>query len=198
MDGRAANPPAVTLRGTCDRARVLDLVDNLTLFSKHKSGLVNIIGQNHQFLGVNHAIASMLAARKLGHGRGGVDSCHFPGFQLGFEFGDALLQRSGRNFHFGFGVARGDVLGASCVNRTDGGPVGEGQGVGGPLSDQVRTGSVSCFGSAGGGYVVHTPTTGSAHRSASGPCHWLAAASPSRPADQGGDECISLYSQARE
>jgi hypothetical protein len=33
---------------------------------------VKIIGQNHQFLGVNNAIASMLAARKLGHGRGGV------------------------------------------------------------------------------------------------------------------------------
>ncbi|MFO0285526.1 MAG: type I restriction endonuclease subunit R, partial [Brevundimonas sp.] len=29
-------------------------------------------GQNHPFLGVNNAIASMLEARKLGHGRGGV------------------------------------------------------------------------------------------------------------------------------
>ena len=62
----------VMLRGTCDRARLLDLVENFTLFSELKSGLVKIIGQNHQFLGVNNAIASMLAARKLGHGRGGV------------------------------------------------------------------------------------------------------------------------------
>lgn len=62
----------VMLRGTCDRARLLDLVENFTLFSEHKAGLVKIIGQNHQFLGVNNAIASMLAARKLGHGRGGV------------------------------------------------------------------------------------------------------------------------------
>ena len=60
------------LRGTCDRARLLDLVENFTPFSEHKAGLVKIIGQNHQFLGVNNAIASMLAARKLGHGRGGV------------------------------------------------------------------------------------------------------------------------------
>ena len=60
------------LRGTCDRTRLLDLVENFTLFSEHKAGLVKIIGQNHQFLGVNNAIASMLAARKLGHGRGGV------------------------------------------------------------------------------------------------------------------------------
>ncbi len=62
----------VMLRGTCDPTRLLDLVENFTLFSTHKAGLVKIIGQNHQFLGVNNAIASMLAARRLGHGRGGV------------------------------------------------------------------------------------------------------------------------------
>jgi type I restriction enzyme R subunit len=62
----------VMLRGTCDRSRLLDLVENFTLFSEHKAGLVKILGQNHQFLGVNNAIASMLEARKLGHGRGGV------------------------------------------------------------------------------------------------------------------------------
>ncbi len=62
----------VMLRGTCDRSRLLDLVENFTLFSEHKAGLVKILGQNHQYLGVNNAIASMLEARKLGHGRGGV------------------------------------------------------------------------------------------------------------------------------
>ena len=60
------------IRGTCDKTRLLDLVENFTLFSEHKAGLVKIIGQNHQFLGVNNAIASMLEAGKLGHGRGGV------------------------------------------------------------------------------------------------------------------------------
>lgn len=62
----------VMLRGTCDRSRLLDLVENFTLFSEHKAGLVKVLGQNHQFLGVNNAIASMLRARELGHGRGGV------------------------------------------------------------------------------------------------------------------------------
>jgi type I restriction enzyme R subunit len=62
----------VMLRGTCDRTRLLDLVENFTLFSEHKAGLVKIMGQNHQFLGVNNAIASMQEARKLGHGRGGI------------------------------------------------------------------------------------------------------------------------------
>ena len=62
----------VMLRGTCDKLRLMDLVENFTLFSEHKAGLVKIIGQNHQFLGVNNAISSMLEARKLGHGRAGV------------------------------------------------------------------------------------------------------------------------------
>lgn len=60
------------IRGTCDRTRLLDLVENFTLFSAHKSGLAKIVGQNHQFLGVNNAIASMLKAQARGDGRGGV------------------------------------------------------------------------------------------------------------------------------
>lgn len=62
----------VMIRGTCDKARLLDLIENFTLFSEHKAGLVKVMGQNHQFLGVNNAIASTLEARKLGHGRAGV------------------------------------------------------------------------------------------------------------------------------
>ncbi|MFL6234292.1 MAG: type I restriction endonuclease subunit R [Thermoanaerobaculia bacterium] len=62
----------VMLRGTCDRARLLDLAESFTLFSEHKAGLIKVLGQNHQFLGVNNAIASMLEARQQGHGRGGV------------------------------------------------------------------------------------------------------------------------------
>ena len=62
----------VMLRGTCDPTRLLDLVENFTLFSEKKAGLEKIIGQNHQVLGVNNTLASMLGARKLGHGRGGV------------------------------------------------------------------------------------------------------------------------------
>ncbi|MDK9703994.1 MAG: type I restriction endonuclease subunit R [Sulfuritalea sp.] len=62
----------VMLRGTCAPQRLLDLVENFTLFSEHKAGLVKVIGQNHQFLGVNNAVRKMLDARQLGHGRGGV------------------------------------------------------------------------------------------------------------------------------
>jgi type I restriction enzyme, R subunit len=62
----------VLLRGTCDPTRLLDLVENFTLFSEHKAGLVKVLAQNHQVLGVNNAIASLLEARALRHSRGGV------------------------------------------------------------------------------------------------------------------------------
>ena len=62
----------VMIRGTCEPGRLLDIAENFTLFSEHKAGLVKVIAQNHQLLGVNNAIASMLEARKLGHGRAGV------------------------------------------------------------------------------------------------------------------------------
>lgn len=62
----------VLIRGTCHRDRFLDIVENFTLFSEHTQGVAKIIGQNHQFLGVRNAIASMLEARRKGHGRAGV------------------------------------------------------------------------------------------------------------------------------
>jgi type I restriction enzyme, R subunit len=62
----------VMLRGTCEPTRFLDLVENFTLFSEHKAGLAKVLGQNHQFLGVNHAIGAAMQARAEGSGRGGV------------------------------------------------------------------------------------------------------------------------------
>jgi type I restriction enzyme R subunit len=73
---RENEPRAVSLekmiRGTCEPGRLLDIVENFTLFSEHKLGLVKIIAQNHQYLGTNNAVRAMLAARSAGHGRGGV------------------------------------------------------------------------------------------------------------------------------
>ena len=62
---REDEPPRVglevILRGVCDKGRLLDLTENFTLFSEQRSEVAKIIGQNHQFLGVNNAID---AARK--------------------------------------------------------------------------------------------------------------------------------------
>ena len=60
------------LRGVCDKRRLLDLVENFTVFSEHKAGLVKVLGQNHQFLGVNNAILATEKARAEYTGRGGV------------------------------------------------------------------------------------------------------------------------------
>ena len=62
----------VMLRGLCEPSRLLDMVENYTLFSEHKQGLTKIIAQNRQYLGVNNAIKATLTARDEGHGRGGV------------------------------------------------------------------------------------------------------------------------------
>jgi type I restriction enzyme R subunit len=62
----------VLLRGTCQPQRLLDYVENFTLFTDSKGGLLKIIAQNHQVLGVNNAIAPTLEARRRGHGRAGV------------------------------------------------------------------------------------------------------------------------------
>jgi len=62
----------VMLRGLCEPSRLLDMVENFSIFSEHKQGLTKVIAQNHQFLGVNNAIDATLKARDEGHGRGGV------------------------------------------------------------------------------------------------------------------------------
>ncbi|NLB66779.1 MAG: type I restriction endonuclease subunit R [Lentisphaerae bacterium] len=69
-------PPRVSLevmlRGTCDKARLFDLVENFTLFANRNTGLEKVIAQNHQYLGVNNALVSMQTAREQKHGRAGV------------------------------------------------------------------------------------------------------------------------------
>ena len=44
------------IRGTCHRKRLLDIIENFTLFSEESGGINKIIARNHQYLGVNKAI----------------------------------------------------------------------------------------------------------------------------------------------
>ena len=44
------------IRGICDATRLLDLVENFTLFMEAQGGLIKLLGKNHQYLGVNNAI----------------------------------------------------------------------------------------------------------------------------------------------
>ena len=60
---REDEPPApgqaTLLRATCDPARMLDLIENFTLFVEVPGGLAKIVAQNHQFLGVNNAVEAL-------------------------------------------------------------------------------------------------------------------------------------------
>jgi type I restriction enzyme R subunit len=47
------------IRGTCDQRKVLDLVENFTIYDERKGELNKLIAKNHQFLGVNNAIAAV-------------------------------------------------------------------------------------------------------------------------------------------
>ena len=47
------------IRGTCEKARFLDLVENFTVFDDAKGGLVKVVAKNHQYLGVNNSVAAL-------------------------------------------------------------------------------------------------------------------------------------------
>ena len=47
------------IKGTCDKSKLLDLIENFILFKEAKGGIAKIIAKNHQFIGVNNAIESV-------------------------------------------------------------------------------------------------------------------------------------------
>lgn len=55
--------PAATLEnmlsGTCEPSRLLDLVENYTLFSEKEGAVSKLVARNHQFLGVNRAVDAL-------------------------------------------------------------------------------------------------------------------------------------------
>ncbi|MGD0174184.1 MAG: type I restriction endonuclease subunit R [Anaerolineales bacterium] len=52
------------LRGVCEPSRLLDLVENFTLFQETRGGLIKLIAKNHQYLGVNNALAALIDIRQ--------------------------------------------------------------------------------------------------------------------------------------
>ena len=59
------------LRGTCEPHRLLDLVENFVAFTERPGGLVKVFAKNHQFLGVNNALAALRELKER-EGRLGV------------------------------------------------------------------------------------------------------------------------------
>lgn len=52
------------IRGTCEPARLLDLVENFILFSDIGGKPIKVVAKNHQYLGVNRAFARLRDARE--------------------------------------------------------------------------------------------------------------------------------------
>ena len=57
---------ATAIRGLCSKTRLLDIVENFTLFQEMRGGLIKMVAKNHQYLGVNKAIDQMLRLREAG------------------------------------------------------------------------------------------------------------------------------------
>lgn len=47
------------IRGTCDKTKLLDIVENFTLFSEEQGGLIKLVAKNHQYLGVNNCLEAV-------------------------------------------------------------------------------------------------------------------------------------------
>jgi len=47
------------IRGTCEPARLLDLVESFTVFMEARGGLRKLVAKNHKYLGVNNPIESL-------------------------------------------------------------------------------------------------------------------------------------------
>lgn len=60
-------PPRVSLetvlRAACEPTRLLDLVENFTLFQETSDGLIKLLGKNHQVLGMNDALEAVADIR---------------------------------------------------------------------------------------------------------------------------------------
>jgi type I restriction enzyme R subunit len=55
------------IRGTCERERLLDIVEDFVLFAAVPGGLAKILAKNHQYLGVNSVLREL---QELGENRG--------------------------------------------------------------------------------------------------------------------------------
>jgi type I restriction enzyme R subunit len=123
------------IRGTCEPARLLDLIENFTLFSEERGGLVKLVAKNHQYLGVNSAIDAVEKIRE-NRGRLGV-FWHTQGSGKSYSmvfFTQKILRKLPGNWTFVVVTDRDDLDNQIYKNFSRAGAVIEPE-------DQVRAGS---------------------------------------------------------
>ncbi len=89
------------IKGTCEKSRFLDILENFTLFSSSEGHPVKIISKNHQYFGVNNAIESF-KKRKENEGKIGV-FWHTPGSGKSYSmifFAQKILRKFPGNYTF--------------------------------------------------------------------------------------------------
>ena len=52
------------IRGTCDKTKLLDIVENFTIFSEEQGNLIKLVAKNHQYLGVNNCLEAVQNLRE--------------------------------------------------------------------------------------------------------------------------------------
>ncbi|WP_013627797.1 type I restriction endonuclease subunit R [Rubinisphaera brasiliensis] len=108
------------IRGTCEKSRLLDLIENFTLFEEGERGLAKIVGKNHQYLGVNNAV-NALEQIKENQGRLGV-FWHTQGsgksYSMAF-FSQKVLRKIPGNWTFLVITDREQLDGQICDNFLD-------------------------------------------------------------------------------
>jgi type I restriction enzyme R subunit len=55
------------IRGTCDKTKLLDIIENFILFSEEQGKLIKLVAKNHQYLGVNNCLE---AVQNIGENQG--------------------------------------------------------------------------------------------------------------------------------
>jgi len=72
------------IRGMCTPERLLDIVGNFTIFQELPGGLVKLVARNHQYLGVNNALARLQEVRAATPSPQGIeDGSGIPPAKLG-------------------------------------------------------------------------------------------------------------------
>src|SRR6266566_586966 len=98
------------IRGICDKRRLLDFVENFTLFSDASGDIRKIIAKNHQYLGVNSALEAVYSIRE-NQGRLGV-FWHTQGSGKSFSmifFAQKVLRKIPGNWTFVIVTDRDDL-----------------------------------------------------------------------------------------
>jgi len=101
-----------TIRGVCDKARFLDIIENFIAFQEAQGGLIKILAKNHQYLGVNRAITGVLNIRE-NQGRLGV-FWHTQGSGKSFSmlfFSQKILRKVPGNWTFAVVTDRDELDG---------------------------------------------------------------------------------------